>query len=143
MNSSTIIFKLSELQLDPSSARDLVAISNRRSNTYFGKILNYNVIPVKNTVANSINNKNALAQQSNNRNALAQQSNNRNALAQQSNANNGINNVPNQNLINGKPITPRPVNFRQFNNKLGKPNNIGRFIKKNKQVKNFSLLQFF
>jgi hypothetical protein len=133
MNSSTIIFKLSELQLDPSSARDLVAISNRRSNTYFGKILNYNVIPVKNTVANSINNKNA----------LAQQSNNRNALAQQSNANNGINNVPNQNLINGKPITPRPVNFRQFNNKLGKPNNIGRFIKKNKQVKNFSLLQFF
>ncbi len=123
MNSSTIIFKLSELQFDPSSARDLVAISNRRSNTYFDKILNYNEIPAKNTVANPINN--------------------RNALAQQSNPNNGINNVSNSNLINGKSITPRPVNFRQFNNKLGKSNNIGRFIKKNKQVKNFSLLQFF
>ena len=148
MNNSPIIFKILDLHLDPSKLRDSMAIENRRSNTYFSKIIGSDQLLSKSSVTKSYNlrsnnNQPSNIQSNNNLSNNNQFNNNQSNFNQsnnnQSNNNQSLNNQSNNNQLNNKPNTFKP---NMNNNKSIKPNII-KFIKKNKINKNFSLRQFF
>lgn len=139
MNSGEIVLKIADLQLNPQNPKDNLAIENRSSNTYFNKILSFN--PSNPKPKTPSNNNSLIHNQPTNiapnqvttiaPNPLTTTTSSTNTPVKQ--------NIPNK-------ITPynlRSTNKLAKQNNIGNIGNIGKIIKRNKQIKNFSVRQFF